>query len=107
MRLAISAFLAALTALACGNLDRDVIVARSSADSDVVNDAGAVPAPGELDAAVVAQRHEPSGCPGDGGCDPFRCAPRECSRYCPFGCPAAFSTSSATAPRSRPREPLP
>ncbi|HVW28463.1 MAG TPA: hypothetical protein VHC69_24030 [Polyangiaceae bacterium] len=106
MRLATSALLAALAAFACGNLDRDVIVAKSSADSDVANDAGAVPALEELDAAVIAQRHEPS-CPRDGGCEPFRCAPYECSRYCPFGCPPAFPTSSATAPRSRSREPLP
>ena len=111
MTRAASALFAALAAFACGNLDRDVIVANSSADGDVVNDAGAVPVPDEPDAAVTAQRREPSACPQDGGCEPFRCAPHECSRYCPFGCPSAFPTNAATGPRttarSRPREPIP
>jgi hypothetical protein len=90
---------AVLAALGCGNLDRDVIVARPELDGEVSAEAGA-PAPPEEDAAPAPRRAAPDECPWDGGCQPVRCAPHECSRYCPYGCGDPFPTSPATDPRS-------
>jgi hypothetical protein len=99
--------LVALVALACGNLDRDVIVEKPSLDGDVASDAGSS-APGEPDAATPPSRHvAPIGCPRDGGCEPIRCQPRECSRYCPYGCGGPYPTSPTTATHSRPRTGVP
>jgi hypothetical protein len=96
-----------LTVLGCGNLDRDVIVASGAPDGDVAVDAGAS-APREEDASPPTPRHsEPAGCILDGGCEPIRCAPRECSRYCPWGCGDPYPTSPATTYHSRPRTGLP
>ena len=93
---------AAVAMLGCGNLDRDVIVANPDLDGDIAGDAGAT-APHDEDAATPAPRHTaPSGCLWDGGCEPIRCLPRECSRYCPYGCGGGFPTSSTTY-HSRPR----
>ena len=97
---------AAVAVLGCGNLDRDVIVAHPDVDGDVTGDAGAS-APHEEDAAPAPSRHPASTrCPWDGGCE-IRCAPRECSRYCPYGCGDQFPTSPSPEPRmtyhSRPR----
>lgn len=99
-----------LGALGCGNIDRDVIVANPELDGQVAGDAGAS-TPSEEDAAPPPRHVAPTGCPWDGGCLPIRCAPHECSRYCPYGCEAPYPSSPATEPRttyhSRPRAAVP
>jgi hypothetical protein len=103
--------LAALVALACGNLDRDVIVEKANRDGGVESDAGSSEPPEPDDAAPWPRHVAPIGCPQDGGCETIRCQPRECSRYCPYGCGGPFPTSPAMEPRStthsRPRTGVP
>ncbi|HEX4337961.1 MAG TPA: hypothetical protein VH062_18755 [Polyangiaceae bacterium] len=86
-----------LATVACGTLDRDVILEKPDLDAAVqVEEAGRVD-PAVLDAApepapsatAPACEHEDGGCPG-----PVHCQVHDCSLACPLGCTGTINGST-------------